>query len=66
MKAKPRRKPVVAEPVVVFRPRYSGDLSIPFWKAVNATNDHTLYLYCCALQDIEARLLQVLNEKAGK
>ena len=45
-----------------FRPRYSGDDSIKFWKEVRyPSNDRTLYDFACALQDIEARVLAVLN-----
>jgi hypothetical protein len=45
-----------------FQPHYSGDGSVTFWKAVNrASDDRTLYDFACALQDVESRVLAVVN-----
>lgn len=45
-----------------FRPRYSGDDSEKFWREVrHMANDRTLYDFACALQDIESRVLAVVN-----
>jgi hypothetical protein len=47
----------------VFQPHYSGKQSQKFWKEVVAAgNDRVLYDFGCALQDIESRLLRVVNE----
>jgi len=47
-----------------FKPRYSGDESRKFWGEIGKVQDDdlTLYAFACALQDIEGRLLRVLNE----
>ena len=59
MAKKKTNKPLA--PKMVFACQYSGPRSADFWREVNATNDFTLYLYACSLQDIEARLLARLN-----
>lgn len=51
----------LTEPVIVFEPRYSGPLSIAFWEAIHATGDMVLYGFACALQDVEARVLNALT-----
>lgn len=43
-------------------PVYSGRASDAFWKAVAATKDETLWIFACALQDIEQRVLTCINE----
>lgn len=49
-------------PTPVFKPRYSGGLSQAFWDAVNARDDDSLFVVGCALQDLEGRVLQLLND----
>ena len=39
---------------------YSGDASAPFWVAVNATDDMSLYTLACALQEMEQRVVALL------
>ncbi len=46
-----------------WKPQYSGKRSDEFWNAVNALPDpsHTvMYIFGCALQDLESRVLQAL------
>ena len=44
---------------------YYGDRSGRFWKLVNSLPDeeHTLYTMGCALQDLEGRVLQILEAR---
>jgi hypothetical protein len=45
-----------------FQPKYSGDASEKFWREIrHPANDRALYDFACALQDIEGRVLAVLN-----
>jgi len=44
-----------------FQPRYSGDASRSFWNTVNASTNPMLYQFGCALQDLEERVLRVVN-----
>lgn len=45
-----------------FAPRYSGEASETFWREVaRHAKDRTLYDFACCLQDIESRVLAVLN-----
>ena len=45
-----------------FQPQYAGEQSAKFWKEVrDLANDRTLYDFACALQDLEHRVLAVLN-----
>ena len=45
-----------------FMPHYGGESSQKFWAEIrHATNDRTLYDFACALQEIESRVLGVLN-----
>lgn len=55
----PKEESIVA--ACAFTPKYSGDESVKFWKEVVASGDRTLYIFGCALQDIESRVLQTLN-----
>jgi hypothetical protein len=46
-----------------FQPRYSGATAHKFWNEVrHPANDRALYDFACALQDLEARVLAVLND----
>ena len=42
-------------------PQYRGECSCEFWRRVNATQDQTLYLVGCLLQEAEERVLQALH-----
>lgn len=42
-------------------PRYSGEYSREFWRRVSATQDMTLNLMGCLLQEAEYRMLQALR-----
>ncbi len=45
-----------------FHPHYGGEASKQFWKEiVHPVNDRALYDFACALQDVESRVLAVLN-----
>ena len=46
----------------------SGKLSTRFWKEVNMLDDrhNVLYLMGCALQDIEYRMFQAMECRAGR
>jgi hypothetical protein len=44
-------------------PLYSGNDSEGFWRVVNnEANDETLYAFACALQDVELRVLFLVNK----
>ena len=43
-----------------FQPCYAGEDSKKFWKEVGR-GDRTLYDFACALQDMESRVLAVVN-----
>lgn len=52
--------------------KYSGDSSNPFWKRINKIKDETQQAVCyefgCALQELEYRVLRVIQiaeEKNG-
>lgn len=62
MADKRRRQKKPQEPVVIFGPQYGNLRSREFWVAINATNNRTLYDFAVALQDVEARVLRVLND----
>ncbi len=52
-----------------FGNRYSGNLSTRFWKRVNAlpsSDNHAVYQLGCALQDLEARVLNALDRAERK
>ena len=53
-------------PDVIYLGHYSGDRSVAFWDAINATKDRTLYDFACALQELESRVLAVLNTSKKK
>jgi hypothetical protein len=59
--AKAKKKTAPREPTVIFRSAYSGDRSREFWRVVNSTNDPILYIFGCALQEMEERTLQALT-----
>ena len=49
--------------------RYSGPRSQPFWQLVNAVPQkerETVYQFCCALQDLESRVITLLNNALSK
>lgn len=46
---------------------YSGPRSRKFWDRVNRANDYgPFYLLACTLQDLEVRLLQLLEAAEAK
>ena len=51
---------------------YSGGLSKKFWEQVNAVESRgkwpvsELYLLACTLQDLEGRVLQILERKRAR
>lgn len=51
---------------IVFLAKYAGEMSEHFWRAVNRTKDRTLYDFACALQDLEGKVLAVLNTTERK
>lgn len=60
VKFKMRERDIVLS--CLFKPHYSGEESERVWSSVrDPSNDSTLYLLACALQDVEARFLQALN-----
>lgn len=49
-----------------YRPHYSGTLSKPFWRRVNALPEHrrhALYLCGVLLQELESRVLAWLKQE---
>jgi hypothetical protein len=52
--------------IKAYKRRYSGKLSAEFWRRVNAIPKNqggmTLYIMGCALQDLEIRTLQALDD----
>lgn len=56
------RKEAAIVEACYFRPHYSSNASTKFWREVrHAANDRTLYDFACALQEMESRVLAVLN-----
>lgn len=52
-----------------FQPRYGGDLSKEFWKRVNKlprSEAGEVYSLGCALQDLESRVVNALNNAERK
>jgi hypothetical protein len=48
------------------KPHYSGETSVQFWERIRAIKDpasrDVVYLFGCALQDLEDRMFQALNK----
>lgn len=57
--SKKKREPMPA-PVIVFTPAYSGERSENLWAVVNRMDDMVLYVFGCALQDMESRFLRAV------
>jgi len=60
----PHRKktPVKRATKIALAPHYSGPRSLDCWRRVRATTSRTTYEAFCALQELEARALQLLAD----